>query len=296
MLDASSALTLLTALTPSATVQSSAAVAAGGSTVTLTGTATAGSSGSTADLSYSWQQLSGPVVTLSGSTTTSATFTAPSPGGALSFRFTASDVTGASASATVNLRSNTVPVLTAIPDQSVRAGQAVRFTVSGSDAEGDTLTFAASGLPAGATFTAAGVFDWAAAVVGVYTISVTASDGSLSSAARTVRITVAPNNAPTVNVIPNQNARVGQTVAFVAAATDAEGDPVTFAATGLPAGATFSAAGAFSWPNAAPAGTYTVSVTATDGFLTSAARTVTIAVRVSPSASTSPRPTPRTIP
>lgn len=278
MLDASSAMTLLTALTPSATAQSSAAVAAGGSTVTLTGTATAGSSGSTADLSYSWQQLSGPVVTLSGSTTTSASFTAPSPGGALSFRFTASDVTGASASATVNLRSNTVPVLTAIPDQSVRAGQAVRFTVSGSDAEGDTLTFAASGLPAGATFTAAGVFDWAAAVVGVYTISVTASDGSLSSAARTVRITVAPNNAPTVNVIPNQNARVGQTVAFVAAATDAEGDPVTFAATGLPAGATFSAAGAFSWPNAAPAGTYTVSVTATDGFLTSAARTVTIAV------------------
>jgi MYXO-CTERM domain-containing protein len=171
-----------------------------------------------------------------------------------------------------------VPVVAAIPDQSVRAGQAVRFTASGSDAEGDTLTFAASGLPAGATFTPAGVFDWAAAVAGVYTVSVTASDGSLSSAAQAVRITVAPNNAPTVNVIPNQSARVGQTVSFVAAATDPEGDPVSFAATGLPAGATFTAAGAFSWPNAAPAGSYTVSVTATDGFLTSAARTVTIAV------------------
>ena len=278
MLDASSAMTLLTALTPSAAAQSSATVAAGGSTVTLTGTATAGSSGAAADLSYAWQQLSGPVVTLSGATTPTASFTAPSPGGALSFRFTASDVTGASASATVNLRSNTVPVLAAIPDQSVRAGQAVRFTVSGSDAEGDTLTFSASGLPAGATFTAAGVFDWAATVAGVYSVSVTASDGSLSSAAQTVRITVAPNSAPTVNVIPNQSARVGQTVAFVAAASDAEGDAVTFAATGLPAGATFTAAGAFSWPNAAPAGTYTVSVTATDGFLTSAARTVTVAV------------------
>ena len=278
LLDASSSMTRLSALTPSVSASVSAAVAAGGSTVTLTGIASPGSSGSEDALSYAWQQLSGPVVTLTGATAKVATFTAPSPGGALSFRFTASDVTGASASTTVSLRSNTAPVVDAIPGVSVRAGQPVTFTATGTDAEGDTLTFAATGLPAGATFSSAGVFNWSAAVAGTYTVSVTASDGTLTSAARTVNIAVVANNAPTVGNIPNQTVRVGQTVAFTATATDLDNDPVTFAATGLPVGASLSPAGVFSWPNASPVGTYTVSITASDGFLTSAARTVSINV------------------
>lgn len=278
MLDATAAMTRLSALTPTVTAQASGAVVAGGTTVTLTGTATPGSLGSTAALGYAWQQVSGPSVTLSGATATTATFTAPSPGGAMSFRFTATDATGAASSATVNLRSNTAPVVVAIPDQTVRAGQPIRFTATGSDAESDPLTFAATGLPTGATFSAAGVFDWPAAVAGVYTVSITASDGSLSSAVRAVTLTVGANNPPVVSPIPNQSARVGQTVTFTAAATDVDGDTLSFAATGLPSGATFTSAGAFSWPNASPAGTYSVSITASDGFLTSAPRTVSIGV------------------
>jgi hypothetical protein len=218
------------------------------------------------------------VVTLTGATTRVATFTAPSPGGALSFRFTASDATGAAASTTVNLRANTAPVVDAIPNPSVRAGQPVTFTATGTDAEGDALTFAATGLPTGATFSPAGVFNWSAAVAGTYTVLVTASDGTLTSAARTVTIAVVANNPPTVGNIPNQTVRVGQTVAFTATATDLDNDPVTFTATGLPVGASFSSAGVFSWPNASPVGAYTVSITASDGFLTSVARTVTITV------------------
>ncbi len=278
MLDATAAMTRLSALTPTVTAQANGAVVAGGTTVTLTGTATPGSLGSAAALGYAWQQVSGPAVTLTGATATTATFTAPSPGGAMSFRFTATDATGAASSATVNLRSNTAPVVVAIPDQTVRAGQPIRFTATGSDAESDPLTFAATGLPTGATFSAAGVFDWPAAVAGVYTVSITASDGSLSSAVRTVTITVGANNPPVVSPIPNQSARVGQTVTFTAAASDADGDTLSFAATGLPSGATFTSAGAFSWPNASPAGTYSVSITASDGFLTSAPRTVSIGV------------------
>lgn len=176
------------------------------------------------------------------------------------------------------MRANTAPVVNAIPSPSVRAGQPVTFSATGTDAENDSLTFAATGLPTGATFSAGGVFNWAASVAGTYTVSVTASDGSITSAARTVTITVAPNTAPTVNAIPNLSVRVGQTASFTATATDPEDDPVTFSATGLPQGASLSPAGVFSWPDASPAGTYTVSVTAADGFLTSAARTVTITV------------------
>ncbi len=284
LLDATAAMTRLTALTPSVSASASAAVAAGGSTVTLTGTASPGASGSDAALSYAWQQLSGPVVTLTGASARVATFTAPSPGGVLSFRFTASDATGAAASTTVSLRANTAPVVDAIPNVSVRAGQPVTFTATGTDAEGDALTFAATGVPTGATFSSAGVFNWSAAAAGTYTVSVTASDGTQTSAARTVTIAVVANNAPTVGSIPNQTVRVGQTVAFTATATDLDNDPITFAATGLPVGASLSSAGVFSWPNASPVGTYTVSITASDGFLTSAARTVTINV----SANTAP--------
>jgi len=279
LLDATSAMTRLTALTPTVTASTSAAIAAAGSTVTLTGVATPGSAGSASNLSYAWQQMSGPMVTLSGATTASATFSAPTPGGALSFRFTATDVTGASTSTTVNMRANTAPTVNPIADQTVRAGQAVSFTATGADVEGDALTFAATGVPSGATFSTAGVFNWAASVAGTYTVSVTASDGNLVSVARTVTITVTPNTAPSVNAITNPSVRAGEAVNFSATATDAENDALTFAATGVPAGATFSPAGVFIWPAATPAGTYTVSVTASDGVFTSAARTVTITVR-----------------
>lgn len=278
LLDATQSMTRLSGVTPSVTAQASGAVVAGGSTVTLTGTATPGTLGSVEALTYAWQQVSGPAVTLVGATATTATFTAPSPGGALTFRFTATDTTGAAASATVGLRANTPPQVVAIPDQTVRAGQPIRFTATGSDAESDPLTFSATGLPTGATFTSAGVFDWPAAVAGVYTVSITASDGVSSSAPRGVTLTVGANNAPVVGAIPNQSSRLGQTVTFTATASDADGDPLTFAATGLPSGATFTSTGAFSWPNAGPAGTYTVSVTASDGFLTSAPRPVNIAI------------------
>ena len=285
LLDASAAMARLTALTPTVTAQTSAAIAVAGSTVTLTGAATPGSAGSSADLTYRWQQMSGPEMMLSSTTSTSTTFTFPAPtlegptsGGALSFRFTATDTTGASASATVNMRANNAPTVDAITNPSVRAGQTVTFTATGGDPEIDPLTFTATGVPTGATFSSAGVFNWASATAGTFSVSVTASDGNLASAPRTVTITVAPNTAPTVNAITNPSVRVGEAVNFTATATDAENDALTFAATGVPTGATFSAAGVFSWPTPV-AGTYTVSVTASDGALTSAARTVTITVR-----------------
>ena len=279
LLDATDAMTRLTALTPAVTASTSAAVATAGSTVTLTGAATPGSAGSESALTYSWQQLSGPVVTVTGSTSKVATFTAPSPGGAMSFRFTASDATGASASATVNLRANTAPTVNAIPAQSARAGAALTFTATGTDAESDALTFAATGLPSGATLSSGGVFNWPISAAGTYSVAITASDGFLTSAPRTVTITVAPNTAPTVNEIAARTVRAGEPVTFTATGADAESDTLTFAATGLPTGATFSAAGAFNWSPATPAGTYTVSITASDGLLTSAARAVTITVR-----------------
>ena len=71
-----------------------------GSEVTLTGSA--GYADSEA-LSYQWEQIEGPAVSLSDATAQSVTFTAPSSEGPLTFRFTATDAGGASNSDTVTV-------------------------------------------------------------------------------------------------------------------------------------------------------------------------------------------------
>jgi hypothetical protein len=53
------------------------------------------------------------------------------------------------------------PVLNAIGNKSVNEGTALTFTISASDADGDTLMYSASNLPVGATFnTATRTFSW----------------------------------------------------------------------------------------------------------------------------------------
>ena len=47
---------------------------------------------------------------------------------------------------------DTAPVLTQIGAKSVDEGSALAFTVSASDADGDSLTYSATNLPAGASF------------------------------------------------------------------------------------------------------------------------------------------------
>jgi hypothetical protein len=69
--------------------------------VTLSGTAN-DPDGHT-PLTYAWTQLSGPAVTLAGTTTATATFTAPDAEARLTFRLTVTDAFGKSASATVNV-------------------------------------------------------------------------------------------------------------------------------------------------------------------------------------------------
>ncbi len=85
--------------------------------------------------------------------------------GADSFTFKASDgrvdSNTAIVSITVNAAANTAPVLASIGNKTVNEGSLLQFTVSAADAEGNTLTYSATGLPAGATFTpSTRTFSW----------------------------------------------------------------------------------------------------------------------------------------
>ncbi|MFH1063925.1 MAG: PKD domain-containing protein, partial [Candidatus Woesearchaeota archaeon] len=117
---------------------------------------------------------------------------------------------------------NTCPVFDSLAAQTVREGDTLTFTVSASDADADPLTYSASGLPDGASFSAStGVFTWTPGNddAGVYDIEFLVSDGTCAAVSMTVRVTVTDNAMPSVTLtaMPSEG-REGMTTAFVCTA------------------------------------------------------------------------------
>jgi len=78
---------------------------------------------------------------------------------------------------------------------------------------------------------------------------------------------IAPiQNPPVLQAIGNKSVMLGDTVSFIAQATDADGDSISYSIADSPVGAYFgTASGEFNWtPTPGQAGTYSVTVTATD--------------------------------
>lgn len=174
---------------------------------------------------------------------------------------------------------NQAPTLTVPANPTVTAGSSVNFSVSGTGPEaGQTVSFSATGVPAGATFNGStGAYAWASAVAGTYNVAFTATDNGtppLSSAAKTVTITVTATPQPQVNHAPNltlapsgdRTVTEGQTLSIAASANDPDSNPVTITATPLPGNATF-VGNTLNWtPTAADVrvAPYPVTFTATD--------------------------------
>jgi YVTN family beta-propeller protein len=118
-----------------------------------------------------------------------------------SFTYRASDGSLTSNLATVTLTVtavNDLPVLAPIGAKSVSEGQVLQFTLSATDVDGDSLTFTAGGLPAGATFNPSTrafsytpTFDVSSSSVQqAFDVVFSVSDGKGGTASETVRITV----------------------------------------------------------------------------------------------------------
>ncbi|MEW6681847.1 MAG: Ig-like domain-containing protein [Nitrospirota bacterium] len=123
---------------------------------------------------------------------------------------------------------------------------ALAITLTGSDPDGDPLTFAVSGGPLNGVLSGIApnlTYTPTANYNGPDSFMFEVNDGTLTSAPATVSITVTPmNDPPVLAAIGNSSVNEGQLVQFTVSATDVDGNPLTFTATGLPPGATFNPA------------------------------------------------------
>jgi hypothetical protein len=208
--------------------------------------------------SYLWAQKSGTAVTLSSSTASTVTFTAPNvgaSGAALRFKLTITDNDGLknTATAIVNVvkandtdteptDTNNAPTANAGPDQDVIQGSVVTLdgTASSDPDSGDTITYSweklsgpdvtlSNSISASPTFTAPSSAENYSLV-----FQLTVTDNGGLQKTDTVIITVTTGNIPNENTKPHANAGVDQTVAAGAsvtldgsASTDAEDNAIT---------------------------------------------------------------------
>ena len=139
---------------------------------------------------------------------------------------------------------NDAPVSTPIANQSSSDAEAVSLDVSGNFSDpdsGDTLTFTATGLPAGLSISAAGVItgtiNRSASVNGPYSVTVTATDRAGAVASRSFTWAVA-NPAPIARddtLATTENAAISGSVFADNGAgidRDPDGDPISVSAVG----------------------------------------------------------------
>jgi K319L-like, PKD domain len=126
----------------------------GGALVTLDGTASSDPTGH--PLTYSWSQLSGPSVTLSDPTSATPTFTAPIFNATLEFQLEVCNPLPSCDTDTVVITvlhvDDLPPIANAGPDQTVFENNSVTLAGSGSDPDGEAVTFNWT-APAGITLT-----------------------------------------------------------------------------------------------------------------------------------------------
>ena len=157
--------------------------------------------------------------------------------------------------------------------QSSAEGATIALQLQFSDAEGDALTFAATGLPPGLGVNNDGLISGTVsfAAAGVYAVTIAVDDPLNAPRLVSFAWTVTHTNRPPVVTIPDQSHIEGTAMpagaSFGGFATDPDHSPVTFTSiAGLPPGISMTATGAVSGSfGYFDAGVYTVSVTVSDG-------------------------------
>lgn len=127
-------------------------------------------------------------------------------------------------------------------------------------------SFGGVGLPPGLSVDpASGQISGVATAAGVFKGQLTASDGVRTvSTYLSIKVTDPAGHAPSVPVPSTQNSATGATVSIAIPASDVDGGPLTYSASGLPAGLAIDAASGVISGVPSTAGSYAPTVTVTD--------------------------------
>jgi len=153
--------------------------------------------------------------------------------------------------------------------QTATVGTATSLQLSGTDsASGQTLTYSATGLPAGLSISSSGLISGKPTTSGTDSVIVTATDttGATGSAAFSFEVDPASGaNTVTVTNPGSQTGTVGSAASLQLSGTDsASGQSLAYSATGLPPGLSLGSASGLISGTPTTAGTYSVKVTADD--------------------------------
>jgi hypothetical protein len=197
---------------------------------------------------------------------------------------------------------NNRPVIGGSPSTTATAGTMWSFQPSASDADGDALSFSATGLPGWASINettgrVSGV-PQEADVGSTGSIVVRVSDGQVSAALPSFSITIESaatstppppppgNQAPVISGTPATSVTEGSFYSFRPTASDPNGQTVTFSIQNKPSWATFSSVTGrvYGTPQSVDAGKTTsgIVITASDGSLTASLPAFSITVNAKP--------------
>ena len=174
-----------------------------------------------------------------------------------------------------NTTPNMPPEIDGTPATSITVGDTYAFTPTGSDPDGDPLTYSVQNRPGWATFSSVtGQLSGTPQPgdEGTYAdIAITVSDSISTASLPAFSITVnAANAAPTISGTPPPIVNVDQSYSFTPTASDPDGDTLTFSIQNVPPWAQFNAAsGALSGtPQAGDVGSYAnISISVSDSSL-----------------------------
>ncbi|HEV3341913.1 MAG TPA: putative Ig domain-containing protein, partial [Pirellulales bacterium] len=278
---ASQPFTLTIGTPPSFTSNGSAnftAGTAGSFTVTTTGTPT--------DSISATGLPAGVSLTDNGNNTATLASTAAAQAGVYTFTINATNGAGTAASQSFTLTIGAAPAFTSNGSTTFTAGTAGSFTVTTTGTPTDSIS--ATGLPAGVSLidnsnNTATLASTSAAVAGVYTFTITASNGVGTAATQSFTLTI--GTAPSITSNSSTAFTAGTASFFTVTTTGTPTD--TISATGLPAGVTLTDthnnSATLASTAQAVAGVYTFTITASNGVGAAASQPFTLTIGTPPS-------------
>ncbi|PQA58562.1 beta strand repeat-containing protein [Siphonobacter curvatus] len=211
-------------------------------------------------------------------------------------------VTDSSNPAQTTFRDVTViiaPATLVLPDTTLATGQVGNpYVTTIPAARGGTtpITYTASNVPAGLTFNpTTRQITGTPSQYGTFTVTVTATDAGNPQQTATRNYSLTVNPAPLVLPAATlATAQVGTTYTATIPAATGGTTPITYTATGVPAGLSFDPATRQITGTPTQSGTFTVTVTATDGASPAQTSTRTYTLTVNPATLTLPAASPAT--